>query len=237
MIDVWCLLDHVAGTHGPQAPHALDAAERARAARFVCPRSAATYRAAHALKRRVLSHYRPEVAPADWRFETNAWGKPAVSAPGLAAMPHFNLSHSGDAIALAVSDADIGVDIEGLRPLRNADGLARHVLHPRELAWLDAQPARLPAFFRLWTLKEALLKAAGTGFSHPARELAWQGLDAPWATADFAGRTWLGATRAIDALTILAIAAPACQALPRARLLRLPATAGELAPQASTFLA
>jgi phosphopantetheinyl transferase len=232
MIDVWCLLDHAF------APHALDEAEHARAARLLCPRSAATYRAAHTLKRRVLSHYRPDVSPADWRFLANAWGKPAVA--GLAAAPSFNLSHSGDAIAIAVAGTDIGVDIERVRPLRHPQEVARHVFHPQELAWLAAQPESMRAFFRLWTLKEALLKAAGTGFSHPARQLAWHGLDDPWAVAEFGGRAWVGATLAIGPETIIAIAVPQGSDLREARLLRLPSTglhpAGTLLPQACAFV-
>jgi phosphopantetheinyl transferase len=247
MIDVWCLLDHaVAGRavagHAvaghAAAGHTLDEAERERAGRFLCPASAATYRAAHAVKRRVLSHYRPDVAPADWRFTANAWGKPAVAA--LHPAPAFNLSHGGGAIALAVADAEVGVDIERVRPLAHADAVGRHVFHPLELAWLGAQPEPLRAFFVLWTKKEALLKAAGTGFSHPARELAWQGLDEPWALATFGGRTWVGATRLVDDGTILSVAVPLGSDLRAARLLRLAPggldASGELVVEASGFV-
>jgi phosphopantetheinyl transferase len=233
MIDVWCLPEHAV------AGHALDEAERERAGRFLCPASAATYRAAHTFKRRVLTHYRPDVAPADWRFTANAWGKPAVAA--LHPAPAFNLSHGGGSIAMAVADADVGVDIERVRPLPHADAVARHVFHARELAWLAGQPEPLCAFFVLWTMKEALLKAAGTGFSHPPRQLAWQGLGDPWALATFGGRTWVGASRLVGDATILSVAVPLGSDLRAARLLTLPPDGldGEsaLAPQASAFMA
>jgi phosphopantetheinyl transferase len=212
MIDLWCAPGHAI------VPHALGADEQARAERFLCARTARTYRAAHTLKRRVLSHYRPEVAPADWRFDANAWGKPVVAAPLPG--PAFNLSHSGDRIAIAVSDEEIGVDVECLRPLPHADDVARHVFHARELAWLARQPRPLHAFFRLWTLKEALLKAAGTGFSHPPKLLVWEELDAPWATATFAGRTWLGATRLLEEAALLSVALPMGSDVDATRLLR-----------------
>jgi len=232
MLDVWYLRDPVV------TQPVLGADEQARASRFLCERSAATYRAAHTLKRRVLSHYRPDIAPADWRFGTNTWGKPAVATPAVA--PAFNLTHGGEAIAVAVCDADVGVDIERVRPLAHVDEVARHVFHPRELAWLDEQPGRMPAFFRLWTLKEALLKAAGTGFSHPARLLAWQGLDESWATAEFGGRTWVGATRAIGGETVLSVAVPLGHDIDAARLLRLPSACLDvqcaLSPKAGPFL-
>jgi len=232
MIDVWCLRDPAV------TRHVLDDAERARADRFLCARSAATYRAAHTLKRRILSHYRPDVAPTDWHFDANAWGKPAVAAP--TEVPAFNLTHSGEAIAVAVADAEVGIDIERVRPLTHVDEVARHVFHPQELAWLADQPELMPAFFKLWTLKEALLKAAGTGFSHPARQLAWQGLDDAWPMAEFGGRTWVGATRALDDGTLLSVAVPSGQDIQAARLLSLPSRsleiAGGLAPDASPFL-
>ena len=224
MIDVWCSPGLAI------APHALGDDELARADRFLCARTAATYRAAHTLMRRVLSHYRPACAPADWRFTTNPWGKPAAAAPMPA--PAFNLSHSGDCIAIAVSDCEVGVDIEHVRPMPQFDEVARYVFHPDELRWRARQPDPLRAFFRLWTLKEALLKATGTGFSHPPRELSWHALDAPWSTAEFEGRTWLGATRAIDG-AILSVAVPLGSDVDDARLLTL-RTGRPAVPDAAT---
>jgi phosphopantetheinyl transferase len=212
MLDVWYALGHA------HAPHALGDAEQARAGRFLCARTAATYRAAHSLKRHVLSHYRPDVDPARWCFAANPWGKPAVIAP--ADVPGFNLSHSGDCIAIGVADTDIGVDIERLRPMPHADEVARHVFHPEELHWLAHQPDALRAFFRLWTLKESLLKAVGTGFSVPPRQICWRMLATAWPIAEFGGRTWRGATRAIDA-AILSVALPLASDVDGARLLRL----------------
>jgi phosphopantetheinyl transferase len=212
MLDVWYALGHA------HAPHALADAEQARADRFLCTRTAATYRASHTLKRQVLSHYRPDVDPASWCFSTNAWGKPAAIAP--AAAPAFNLSHSGDCIAIAVADTEIGIDIERLRPLPHADDVARHVFHADELRWLARQPDAPRAFLRLWTLKESLLKAVGTGFSVPPRQLCWRMLDAPWPIAEFGGQAWRGATRTIDA-AIMSVAVPLASNLDGARLLRL----------------
>ncbi len=214
MLDVWYALATAI------APQALDAAEQARARRFLCAQAETTHRAAHALKRRVLSHYRPDVDPAAWRFRENRWGKPAVAMPPAALV--FNLSHSGDTVAVIVADGDaeIGVDIERLRPLPHADDVATHVFHPDELRWLARQRDMLPAFFRLWTLKESLLKAVGTGFSHPARQICWHMLDTPSPQAEFGGRIWHGATRVIDG-AILSIAVPSASDIDDARLLRL----------------
>jgi 4'-phosphopantetheinyl transferase len=59
------------------------------------------------------------------------------------------------------------VDVERLRALGNADELARRFFAPAEVAALAALPEaeRLPGFYRLWTCKEAVLKATGEGIT------------------------------------------------------------------------
>lgn len=91
------------------------------------------------------------------------YGKPC--APGV----FFSLSHSGGYALLAVSDADVGADLERLRPapMRTAG----RVFAPEELDWLAAGEDGDARFFTLWTLKEALLKAAGCGLTQPLREV------------------------------------------------------------------
>ena len=79
-------------------------------------------------------------------------------APGF---PHFNLSHSGDWVVLALDDGEVGVDIEGLSPGNLS--VARRVLTPGELRWMEEAP--LERFHTLWTVKEAVIKATGRGLS------------------------------------------------------------------------
>ena len=98
-----------------------------------------------------------------------AHGKPCLaSRPALC----FSLSHSGERVLCAVSDAAIGCDVELRRPVDPA--LARRFFHPDEAAALDALPAskREEAFFRLWTLKESVLKATGDGLTRPLSSFA-----------------------------------------------------------------
>lgn len=80
--------------------------------------------------------------------------------------PWFNLSHSRGTIALALSlDGRIGVDVEHAIPGRAAPGAAATHFAPVERAALEACAVEHHAllFFRLWTLKEAYLKARGEG--------------------------------------------------------------------------
>lgn len=78
---------------------------------------------------------------------------------------HFNLSHSGDALLIAVAREPLGVDIERVRSLSAPERLARRVFSPRELRTLEELPAsRQPrALLQAWTGKEAVLKARGVG--------------------------------------------------------------------------
>lgn len=78
--------------------------------------------------------------------------------------PDFSISHSGSKVVLAVDQRDIGVDIEQISPWYPE--VARRVFTPAELAWLEKQKGQA-AFYRLWTGKEAVMKALGLGFQLP----------------------------------------------------------------------
>ncbi len=79
--------------------------------------------------------------------------------------PHFNASDSGDTVVVAMAGQEIGVDVEGLRSLPNPDRLARRICTPDELEQLAELPEAEAdaALLRLWTYKEAALKAVGLG--------------------------------------------------------------------------
>jgi len=80
----------------------------------------------------------------------------------------FNLSHSGNRAALAISnDFEVGIDIEQVRPIE--PNLPLEVFSARERAEFTALPApeRQKVFFENWARKEACLKALGTGFVLP----------------------------------------------------------------------
>jgi 4'-phosphopantetheinyl transferase len=80
----------------------------------------------------------------------------------------FNLSHSqGLALFALVLDRNVGVDVEALRTLPNAEQIAERFFSPAERAAFRALPPdqRQLAFFRCWTQKEAFIKALGEGLS------------------------------------------------------------------------
>ena len=74
---------------------------------------------------------------------------------------YHNLSHSGSRAVLAVSDGAVGIDIEPVREYSMK--IVRRFFSEREQAYVSMNGAE--GFFRIWTLKEAFMKATGEGIS------------------------------------------------------------------------
>ncbi len=97
----------------------------------------------------------------------DALGRPGTDGPG-----DVSLSHGGGWIAVAATgDGRLGIDVEAPRAV--SPSLARRCLAPAELAWLGqaAGPDRGARFLRLWTAKEAYLKAIGLGLTRDPRDV------------------------------------------------------------------
>lgn len=166
---LWRIDLDAAPTQGAVA--SLSDAEWERARRFVFQRDRERFIAAHAALRETLGAATGMPA-ASLEFRLGAFGKPSLVEPaGL----RFNLSHSQSVGLIGIGDAqagrELGVDIELLRPMSDAQELARHYFSPAEreaLAALPA-PAQARAFLVCWTRKEACLKAAGMGLAVDTR--------------------------------------------------------------------
>jgi phosphopantetheinyl transferase (holo-ACP synthase) len=90
-----------------------------------------------------------------------------VAGPPEATHIAFSVAHTGDVIAVIEGDDDaLGVDVERIDPTVNVEELGRIVLAPAEQATLAALPPpdQVRHFFWVWVVKEAVLKAIGTGF-------------------------------------------------------------------------
>jgi 4'-phosphopantetheinyl transferase len=142
----------------------LGSEERERATRFKVPGPRTEFVVSHAFLRLTLARYLRR-KPAEVRYRLMAHGKPELTVGGNLA---FNLSHTDGAAVLAIArDRAVGIDIERVRPDIEAMDLANRFFSVAEVQWLHSQPVseQLTAFFAVWTAKEALLKAHGTGFS------------------------------------------------------------------------
>lgn len=154
----------------PENPETfLDSDEIERMERFVFKPDALRWSVFRAKAKRALAnHTEGRILP----WLEGPGGKPWVDLPGL----EFNLSHSDSLAALVVSGAGpVGVDLE---PLERAPTLLEcedSFCHPSERAKLpeDADLRGL-ALLQLWTAKESLLKAVGTGLQYPPTEMRIQ---------------------------------------------------------------
>ena len=145
----------------------LDDAESARSRRFVAERP----RRQHVLSRaalRALLCERLGCGNDALSFSASRLGKPRALVDGMAVNVGFNLSHSGEHGLIALADSGrVGVDVEERIVRHDIDGSIKTVFAPAEQHALEAArgEAKVRLFFRLWTLKEALIKALGTGFT------------------------------------------------------------------------
>lgn len=156
-------------------PALLTEAERARWQRFVFTKDRHHYLVARALVRCVLSRYGP-IAPQDWRFSENPYGKPEiVPVPGLAPL-RFNLSHTEGLAACAVTlEHAIGVDVENWGRSQLTLEIAQSFFAQAEVDYLKTLPPEdlQEALFAFWTLKEAYIKAKGIGLSLSLKSFAF----------------------------------------------------------------
>lgn len=140
--------------------------ELARARRFRGEDLARRFRRAHAALRILLAR-ELGCAPAAVPILSAAGRKPRLPGSDVC----FNLSHSQNLAAIVIArgrEAGIDVEVRG-RELGDVCALAERAFHPREAAALKSLPerGREEAFLRLWTVREALLKAMGTGLAAP----------------------------------------------------------------------
>lgn len=89
--------------------------------------------------------------------------------PSLAEYPDvkYNLSHADGIAACVVGDRECGIDCEKVRPFR--PNVLKRAFSENEKALIGSAPEneRDLLFFRLWTLKEAYVKALGVGIAYP----------------------------------------------------------------------
>ncbi len=142
-------------------------------AKICSPKRQQEYRASKWLRRTKLSEIL-EIPPESLIFDKTEQGKPfCVSHPEI----HFNLSHSGNWVVMAVSDQPIGVDIETPNPKRNIMAIAEHYFLPEEVKIIRSSKDALDMFYKLWTLKEAYVKATGEGIVSGLSKCGFEMLD------------------------------------------------------------
>jgi 4'-phosphopantetheinyl transferase len=142
--------------------HLLTADECQRADRYRLAELARRFTLARGMQRKILSAY-CGVRPEYMYFDYSATGKPFLPGSSI----QFNLSHSGDYGMLAVAiHRQVGIDIEYIRPV-SVRSIAKRYFIQEEIDCLVSlsEDQRQKTFFRIWTCKEAYVKARGLALS------------------------------------------------------------------------
>lgn len=211
-IDLW-VVDLDRWDRTAPGPEWLTGEDRARAARLRDPVVARRLLARRSLTRWLLADALGIGAGelvVDRRCPTcgrSDHGRPVVRDAPI----EFSVSSSHQVATVAVSGRSVGVDVEllrsGIRPL--PDALSDR--ERRELLALGDSRAQAEGFLRLWTAKEAVLKAGGQDLSDdPSRVDVADLLSAGSATVASAGRTWVvrhpASSPAVGVPTVVAVA-------------------------------
>jgi len=155
--------------HLPQIACCLSTDEKKKAARFHQAKDEQRYLFSHSMLRMVLAKYLNCKSESIF-YKQDFYGKPMLGFHNLKEDIYFNMSHSEDLVIVALSrDQDVGVDVEFIRKVKDAQGIVKSSFVIQEQIHLFSLPSTefINGFFLCWTLKEAFIKAIGKGLSYP----------------------------------------------------------------------
>lgn len=166
-VHIWCATLNPPDSCVEQIAQTLSADELKRAERFHFLEHRKQFITAHGLMRKLLANYL-HIEASEIVFDYGANGKPFLSEKFTKEKIRLNLSHSnGYALMAFAYDREIGVDIEYIRDFADIYMVAKQVFSTKDYDILQSftEIERKKAFFKIWTRKEAYLKAKGEGFS------------------------------------------------------------------------
>jgi len=147
----------------------LSAQETERYHRFNFEKDKHSYLVSHALLRHVLSRY-VDVQASQFQFTSNEHGKPELVLPSEVPGINFNLTHTdGLCACIATLDKTCGIDAENIHRKSKLNAVARRMFADEELAQLDNENVQ-QNFYYFWTLREAYVKALGTGLAGSTKD-------------------------------------------------------------------
>lgn len=165
-VDIWQADLEVSPQQLEQFQLTLSGDEQQRAQRFRFERDRHQYVAARGILRSLLGQYLG-VHPAQLQFNYSNKGKPTLSTAHSTQLIQFNISHSHQKALYGITlNRRVGIDLEYIRPVEVLS-LAQRFFSQQELTQLitAAPQQQQQIFFKLWTGKEAYLKATGEGLS------------------------------------------------------------------------
>lgn len=152
--------------------HILSFEEKERSERFHFRKDRDRFIASRGLLRVILGRYL-QMNPCTLSFRAGTYGKPCLAEKTCGGTVRFSLSRSRDLALFAFSrNAEIGIDMEYIRPDIPAESMAELVLSQNESDMLKhiPPPERQKTFYSIWTRKEALMKATGAGLANDVKK-------------------------------------------------------------------
>lgn len=168
-LQIWCASLNASPDELSRFSSLLSTDEKARAKKFYFERDSNRYTVGRGILRLLLGAYL-EMEASRIEFAYGQHGKPAVEIIFQNRILQFNLSHSNDqAVYIFGWDRSVGIDIEHIRPLQDADDFAEQFYSARERDLITSLSGenKWATFFKIWTCKEAFLKANGKGLTLP----------------------------------------------------------------------
>lgn len=168
-IDIW---QYPLNQEVEDAFNILNDEEKTRAKRFYFNKHQRRFIISHAILRLILARYLQNKNPNSIEFSKNKYNKPELK--NNPSNLQFNLSHSGEWALLAVGqEYPLGVDIEIFSNREYID-LAKTAFSKSEILALEKTNKKALAltFFRIWSQKEAFIKACGLGLSYPTQKFS-----------------------------------------------------------------
>ena len=169
----------------------MPASERREADRFRRPTTRNQHVIGRGMARFLLCHHTQgpaQTSPDEISFSLGPHGKPAVATPAHLNHP-FNVAHTSGMVLCAVAGQGVqrlGVDVESVQRRTSLELAERYFAEPevRFLANQNAADART-VFLRIWTLKEAFVKAMGTGLQTQLDQFAFVDILSPRPEIEF----------------------------------------------------
>lgn len=145
-----------------ESKEVLSDAELERSKSFIKEQDKENYLIQKILLRQILGS-KLNLFPKKINFDLTDKGKPYIAQSDI----HFNVSHSQHYFLIAISDVEIGADIEVINKNRNIEALAKKIMSRDEITYYDSliKEKKLDYFYKIWTQKEAYTKCLGTGLT------------------------------------------------------------------------
>lgn len=164
-VHVWCISLDLPQPYLERFFSLLSPDEISWAERFIFERDRNFYITGRGLLRTILSGYLG-IEPSQVQICYGQYGKPVLEPIAVDKILQFNLSHSHSMAVYTFSwNRRVGIDVEYIHPIPDEDRLAEHFFTARESTFLRSLSGeqKWEPFYKIWTCKEAYLKAIGDG--------------------------------------------------------------------------